>query len=78
MLTTSLPNSAHWRIIRTKKAQEFLPAPILDTLRESDPSWYTFNRFVGATRYVDRFAVDIQVLREPFAVRLSLTSIIDV
>jgi amylosucrase/maltose alpha-D-glucosyltransferase/alpha-amylase len=36
----------------------------LDALRESDPSWYTSNRLVGATCYVDRFAGDISGLRE--------------
>ncbi len=47
----------------------------LDALRESDPYWYTSNRLVGATCYVDRFAEDIQGLREriPYLAELGVT-----
>jgi len=47
----------------------------LDALREADPYWYTSNRLVGATCYVDRFAGDIEGLREriPYLSELGVT-----
>ena len=36
----------------------------LDALREADPDWYQSNRMVGAMCYVDRFANNLEGLRE--------------
>ncbi len=47
----------------------------LDALREADPDWYQSNRMVGAMCYVDRFAGDIEGLREriPYLSELGIT-----
>ena len=47
----------------------------LDALREADPDWYQSNRMVGAMCYVDRFAGDLEGLREriPYLSELGIT-----
>ena len=47
----------------------------LDALREADPDWYQSNRMVGAMCYVDRFAKNIEGLREriPYLSELGIT-----
>ncbi len=47
----------------------------LDALREADPDWYQSNRMVGAMCYVDRFAKNLEGLREriPYLTELGVT-----
>jgi amylosucrase len=47
----------------------------LDAVREADPAWFRSNRMVGGVCYVDRYATDLQGLREriPYFRELGLT-----